>query len=178
MNASVKNIMLDLETLSTMPNAMICSIGAVVFDQSGLGAEFYRRIKIDSCDQAGAHISPSTVMWWLRQSSEARDGFDTEKSSEFIPTLMDFSAFMQHYAPDANLWGNGADFDNVILASAYHRTGLVIPWGNYKSRCYRTLKSIAPKIKIDRSGIHHHALDDARSQAEHAIALLNHVGGW
>lgn len=174
----MKNVMLDLETLSTEPNAMICSIGAVVFDQSGLGAEFYRRIDIGYHDQIDAHISPSTVLWWLRQSDEARESFDTEQATEWLPALMDFSAFIDHYAPEALIWGNGSDFDNVILANAYKRAGLTPPWRGYKNRCYRTLKSIVPKIKIERSGTHHHALDDARSQAEHAIALLNHVGSW
>lgn len=173
----MNKIMLDLETLSTSSNAMIMSIGAVVFDETGLSAEFHRKINIELDNQCGAEISASTVCWWAQQSEQAREIF-INSVDEFLPTLMDFSAFLDHYAPNAEIFGNGADFDNVILANAYRRAGLIQPWGKYKNRCYRTLKNLAPQLKIARSGTHHNALDDARSQAEHAIALLNHLGGW
>jgi hypothetical protein len=69
------------------------------------------------------------------------------------------------------IWGNGADFDNVILSSAYRNTGHVTPWGTYKNRCYRTIKSANRHVAMARTGTHHNALDDAKSQAQHLIRI-------
>lgn len=77
------------------------------------------------------------------------------------------------HGPDVKVWGNGADFDNVILGSAYRRLGKSIPWAFYNSRCYRTVKSLQPGCRIERAGTHHNALDDAKSQALHLMRLLS-----
>ena len=71
--------------------------------------------------------------------------------------------------------GNGADFDLPILAAAYAAVGLSVPWKPYNGRCYRTLKNLAPVVKLARPGTHHNALDDARTQAVHAIKLMRHI---
>lgn len=77
------------------------------------------------------------------------------------------------FVPDGALvWGNGADFDNPILATAYGALNQVQPWKPYNGHCYRTLKSLVKGPKIERTGTHHNAVDDARSQALHAIQLL------
>jgi inhibitor of KinA sporulation pathway (predicted exonuclease) len=35
------------------------------------------------------------------------------------------------------------------------------------------LKNLHPQVTIERTGTHHHALDDARYQAMHLMKLLN-----
>ena len=40
---------------------------------------------------------------------------------------------------------------------------------------YRTLKNLLPYIEMERVGEHHNALDDAKSQALHAIKLLKEL---
>ena len=72
------------------------------------------------------------------------------------------------------MWGNGATFDNVILANAYRGAGLPVPWKFWNDKCYRTIKGFFPQIKLQRIGTHHNAQDDAESQAWH---LINMVGG-
>ena len=69
------------------------------------------------------------------------------------------------------VWGNGASFDNVILSESYYRAAILRPWPFWKDRCYRTIKTIYPDVELVRSGTHHNALDDARTQAEHLIAI-------
>jgi exodeoxyribonuclease VIII len=44
-------------------------------------------------------------------------------------------------------------------------------WEFWKDRCYRTIKNCYPDVPFDRRGTHHNALDDARSQALHLIAI-------
>jgi DNA polymerase III epsilon subunit-like protein len=63
--------MVDIETLGTKPSSTILSIGAVFFDiETGeLGERFYMNID----PKQDRSIDPSTVMWWMVQSSEARN---------------------------------------------------------------------------------------------------------
>lgn len=70
----MNNLMIDLESMGKKPNAPIVSIGAVFFDpQSGeLGQEFYTAVNLESAMEQGAVPDGDTILWWLRQSSEAR----------------------------------------------------------------------------------------------------------
>ena len=172
------DIMLDLETMGTGPDAAIIAIGAVAFDIEGglLGDSFYTTISLESAVVNGGVMDPSTVLWWMKQDDAARNEF-TNPGASMPLALTLFRYWMEKLAPEAGtdslrVWGNGADFDNVILSSAYRRAGLERPWGRFANRCYRTIKSLHPHIKIDRSGTHHNALDDAKSQALHLIAML------
>lgn len=73
---------------------------------------------------------------------------------------------------EIRVWGNGAAFDNVILASAYRRVTAGTPWQYWNDRCYRTVKALHPDVPMQRTGDHHNALDDAISQAHQLIAML------
>jgi len=179
--------MLDLETMGTGPTAAIVAIGAVRFDiESGLiDAEFYHVITLSSAVKSGGQMDPATVEWWMNQSAEARQIFASKQQEivTFMPTnaetaLHEFRWYLQKAAPDGKiaLWGNGGDFDNVILRSAYKRADMEAPWRFGQNRCYRTLKSFRPDIVLNRGGTHHNALDDARSQAEHAIRIFKAIG--
>ena len=77
---------------------------------------------------------------------------------------------------DAHIWGNGAAFDNVVLASAFRATGMQVPWAFWNDRCYRTVKSLFSNVKLKRSGTHHNALDDAVTQAKHLLEIAEHYG--
>ncbi|MHB0978446.1 MAG: 3'-5' exoribonuclease domain-containing protein [Minisyncoccota bacterium] len=55
---------------------------------------------------------------------------------------------------------------------AYHALDMKQPWKFWNNRCYRTLKNMFPEVPFVRIGIAHDALDDAKSQAEHAVAIL------
>lgn len=68
------HVMVDLETMGKKHNAPIVAIGAVVFDPAtgSIGESFYKVVCLESSVNWGAVIDPSTVIWWLKQSSEAR----------------------------------------------------------------------------------------------------------
>lgn len=171
----MKNIMIDLETMGTASNAAIIALGAVEFGGAGLGREFYRTIALDSAEHYGLKIDASTIMWWLKQSDAARSAFEKEGGSLFN-VLNEFSTFMSR-SNDIKVWGCGSDFDNVILANAYKAVNLTVPWKFYNNRCYRTLRGIFSGVPMVRSGTHHNALDDAKDQATHLVAILNSIGG-
>ncbi len=172
----MKKIMLDLETMGNKPGAAIISIGAVFFDvNNGLGPSFHARIDLEDSVRCGLKMDASTVKWWLNQSKEAQTAVMLPGTS-LATTLASFSDFVTtnlDHGERAEVWGNGSDFDNVILSAAFDAVGKSIPWRFYDSRCYRTLKNLFKGVPADpRVGIHHDALDDAKFQALHAIKIL------
>ena len=180
------HIMVDLETMGTRPNAPIISIGAVSFNADGIVDTFYRNVSLHGSVRSGAVIDPSTVMWWLRQDAQARaaledaqDGVDGGGAHSLESVLRDFGQLRCIYGDSLKgVWGNGATFDNVIIQESCRRLGVPQPWEFWLDRCYRTVKSMYPNIKMERSGTHHNALDDARSQALHLIEITKAAGGF
>lgn len=175
----VTDISIDLETLGRRPGCKILSIGAVVFTREGLGKEFY--LPLTTHDQEGLHEDPETVRWWQRQTPEARKVFDDPAKKHFVAGLCEFDAWVreQGFKRSILIWGNGADFDNAILQVAFDVAGVALPWEYWNNRCYRTLKNLpgAPKL-AKREGTYHNALDDAKTQALHAIEIRNTLSLW
>lgn len=162
--------MLDLETMGTRPNAPVIAIGAVMFDGNAVLDEFYTNIDLESAvAEGGAIVDPKTVLWWMEQSGEARSALRGNKRN-ILTALYEFRDWLKPNEPDG-VWGNGSNFDNVILAETYRRMNLTPPWAFWKDRCYRTMKNMYPQIAMDHVGVHHNALDDAKSQALHLIRI-------
>lgn len=175
----MNNIMVDLETLDNKPSAIILSIGAVAFDPNTgrLGEEFYQVINTDSCRRAGLTESEDTVAWWKQQSEEAKQVLheaEAETSCHLLKALIGFKDWLQPFKLSrVKVWGNGSDFDNPILTTAYSKVGMSLPWRFYNNRCYRTLKKLYPTVVFDkREGTYHNALDDAKTQALHAVKIF------
>ena len=165
----MRSVMLDIETLGNNSKSVIISLGAVEFDENGLGREFYMNVDPKSCILAGLQMDADTVMWWMQQSDAARSIFKN-KAEPLEDVLHEFK---QWFPKDALVWGNGATFDNVIVDNAYRAANMNKPWKYNADRCYRTLKALYPHIKpIERLGTHHNALDDAKYQALHAIEIM------
>jgi exodeoxyribonuclease VIII len=167
------NIMVDLETMGNGGNAAIVSMGAVRFNMEGCHEEFYRVVDLESSVEAGMDIDAGTIVWWLGQGPEAQKIFS--KSTPKYSLIEALVAFKTFIATGAEVWGNGADFDNVILKSAYDAVKLPLPWKYWNNRCYRTFKGMYKEVKISRMGTFHNALDDAKTQAEHLIRIMHHI---
>ena len=169
--------MVDLETMGTVAGCAILSIGAVGFDENGLGTEFYRVVNIRSCLDAGLFIDPETVEWWKSQSEEARKILVLVKSLETsIPlkqALEEFNVFLDTYGDEVVMWDNGSVFDNAIVLYAANAVGVKMSVKFYNHLCYRTIKVTNPDVKFKRTGTHHNALDDAKSQALHFVEIMN-----
>ena len=175
------HVMLDLETVGTRPGSTILSIGAVEFGPTGIGpAEFHVIINRRSCKNAGLVEDDDTVAWWDRQTPDARRTLDAAtagKPLETMPLAMALASFdtwlNRGLGGDVAVYGNGASFDNALLAEAYIRTGHAPAWHYRRDRCYRTLAALSPQITANRVGTYHNALDDAKTQAEHLVRILN-----
>lgn len=173
----MQDVMVDVETLDTRPSAVMLSIGAVRFDiekpQVYDAHTFHVHIDIDSCLAHGRTVSGSTIMWWLDQSDEARRKMTAPNRVLMRDALLQLSSFIK---PTDRVWGNGAGFDNVILADAYKSLGLSLPWRFWGDMCYRTMKNMhrdVPKPEFD--DVKHDALADALHQAAHLQLIYQKI---
>lgn len=174
-------ILVDLETMGVTPGSAIISIGAVKFSDRGWDSNtFYERISLKSNMAHGLTLDADTLMWWMKQSDEARAEVTNLENRNLASVLQEFKVWMLTRLrenpvnpKDVELWGNGASFDNAILGAAYDVCGIDAPWERDRgNRCYRTVKALHPDMPLEkRTGTHHNALDDAISQAEHLIKL-------
>lgn len=178
-SSNTTNFMVDIETLGTAPGSVILSIGAVPFGRAGIGTKsFYRIINRDTCRAAGLTEDRSTAEWWERQTEEAKKVLmiaNGPTSHAVSKVLYQFGLWLTEFEPNVDhivVWGNGAAFDNILIHEAVRRCGLTPLWSHMNDRCYRTLKNMRPDIKLVREGTFHNALDDARSQAQHAVKLI------
>ncbi|EFB8330494.1 TPA: 3'-5' exoribonuclease [Escherichia coli] len=172
------HLMIDLETMGKNPDAPIISIGAIFFDpQTGdMGPEFSKTIDLDT---AGGVIDRDTIKWWLKQSREAQSALLTDE----IPlddALLQLREFIDENSGEffVQVWGNGANFDNVILRRSYERQGIPCPWRYCNDRDVRTIVELGKTIDFDArtvipfEGVRHNALDDARHQAKYVTATI------
>ena len=171
------HLMIDLETMGKNPDAPIISIGAIFFDpQTGdMGPEFSKTIDLDT---AGGVIDRDVIKWWLKQSREAQSAVMTDE----IPlddALLQLREFIDENSGEffVQVWGNGANFDNVILRRSYERQGIPCPWRYCNDRDVRTIVELGKTIDVDArtaipfEGERHNALDDARYQAKYVSAI-------
>lgn len=162
--------MLDLETLDTKASAAILSIGVVFFDPDNpgvLGTKLHEFVSIDSNLSAGRTVSGSTLLWWMDQDVLARKRMlEGQQAAVPLPVaLAKATALLDH---NTYVWGNGAAFDNAILANAYESCDMQVPWHFRNDRCFRTIKQLNLDVRAPSyDGVEHDALDDAIRQALH-----------
>lgn len=167
--------MVDLETMSSQSNAAIVSIGACKFSvENGIEDKFYMVSSLSSSIAHNMHADGNTIMWWMQQSDEARNAL--KGGVDIVDVLRAFHNWYDS-SSDALLWGNGATFDNVVLANAYKSINMPKPWSYKQDACYRTMKNMFADVPFpERVGTHHNALDDAINQANHLIEIFKKLG--
>lgn len=164
--------MIDLETLGVRTSSVVLSLGVVVLANDGEIYKFYAQLNVDDQTHLDRTIDSSTLDFWMKQKDEAKkDVFNGEGDATFCG-LIGFVNFMKEFDDDIKVYGNGSDFDISMIISLLESFGVKPTWKFWNHRCYRTLKSMLPnKVKLERVGTYHNALDDAESQLNHLIAL-------
>lgn len=172
----MNNVMIDIETLATTPNAAILSVGAVFFDVNGnLGAEFEMAVNMRSAIEK-RFVCKNTLAWWKKQPEEARSkAFYGHASMEKM--LVDLYQFIAQGGSEVRVWGNGPTFDITILEHAFDQYGYRCPWKFFNVRCCRTVEdlSMLNRGDFEREGTHHSALDDAKYQAKYISAMIRNL---
>ena len=162
------DVMIDLETLSTRPNAVILVIAGVKFNRAGKITElkgmdtFYKRVEINSCTSRGMHTDEGTIKWWNKQSTEIREEAFGNPREELSTVLRQF---IEWFGKSEVVWSHGATFDIVIMNEAFRRCNLEAPWKFWNCRDTRTLYDIACIRNNDLPQLaKHHALHDCHRQ--------------
>jgi hypothetical protein len=172
--------MLDLETLSTQPDAVVLSIGMVAFTSrsNDIINSFYQRVSLDDQISRGATVDASTLDWWAAQPDEARTealsgGSDRCSPWDAMARLTGFFDEQRPAAADLRVWANAPSFDCVILRRMASRANQhPIPWTYREERCYRTIRENYPSSEPSaRTNCAHRAIDDAMFQARHLMAI-------
>ena len=181
------HLMIDMETLSTRPNAVVLSVGLVLMDTHGEPILTHEVI-LDAQEQisAGRDVEADTLAWWMNQGAEARAVFEqsakygmkVERALTHIAELLEQKSDRR----DLCVWSNAATFDIVILRSLYEQ---LCPnkwrvWNYQNERCYRTIVSTldpSKRFAPPTTGTKHNALDDAIWQAEYLSILNQKTGG-
>ena len=162
------DIMIDLETLATSPDAAILTIGAVKFDPFGDDVndpscdKFYVKVDLDSCDRIGLVTNDATIEWWSQQSKEAQEeAFSPDNRIDIVDAMNQLYKFCWGAK---RVWSHGAAFDVVICEHIFGKIQKAVPWSFCEVRCTRTLFDIG--INPNRPPVlKHHALEDAWNQA-------------
>ena len=174
-----KVAIIDLETLGTLADAVVLSVGMVVVDTDQdytfdelIFDGFYETLDVKSQALAGREINKDTLDWWGRQGPDAMKVLKPSNNDIHWSTLM---PAMQRYLDThgANkktlkVYARGSHFDFGILHHLFIRTAnhahADIPWHYWNihdsKTVVQTLLDGDIKIKVD-GFIAHNALHDA-----------------
>lgn len=186
----------DLETAAKTPDAHIYSIGISMVDVENLSVagEFYARL---DDKQLGRVKDADTLNWWLGQAYKSADAFDElfcneldEKPVPIYDALLKMLSWLKEFGDPKtiHLMGNGSEFDNVILEHAINQAGLKNPIPYYNNQSLRTIKLIHRLLNdadasyalenLPFKGRKHHALDDAKHEAEQLLRALEMIRSY
>ncbi|HGY2265964.1 3'-5' exonuclease [Morganella morganii] len=126
------------------PDSAIVAIAAVPFDMiSGVtdDALFYEVINLRSSEKYGGSIDADTVLWWLGKSKNARGKITNSTKMIDLPVaLTRLNSFAFEFCEErVQVWGNGSNFDNVILRTAYENCEINPFWRHWNDRDVRTI---------------------------------------
>lgn len=179
----VKHIVVDLETFGVRPNSLIISLGAVALDADyePIGY-FYSPVGYKSFPE-GYAVDIATLDWWIHQDAEATAGLDLNNHAMFDITVV-FYSFV-HWVQksvswqDICFWGNGSEFDLVILNHALSRAVGTYHIPYHRQMSLRSIWLLWNKLGIEdgiKPRVKHHALYDAEAEALNLRRFMKIVG--
>ena len=162
------DIMLDIETLSTRPDAVVLTLGAVKFNpwasEIDTDTGLYVRVDVDEQLALDRHVQQDTVEWWGKQAEEVREEAlgDANRTSvtELLNQLNKFVVGVD------NIWCQGPVFDIVILENLYRQVERPTPWQFWQIRDSRTLFGVHGDPRGKGAKGAHNALIDCYYQAQ------------
>jgi len=180
------HVMVDLETMGTKVDSAIASIAIVAFNLDGMLSSFegtpelYTRIDLGTTT---GKCYPDTVLWWMKQSETARAEitWDGYKAIEIIAIqtvedyIRDWAGQAKYKGGKLYIWAKSPSFDLEILKKVFDTYALKTPWDFRNERDVRTITAMFPAIPFVAPVVSHHALYDARAQADQVIECLRRV---
>lgn len=169
---------IDLETLSTKPDAVLLTIGAIKFDpftNDPPYSDFYYRANVDEQTAMGRHVEEGTLEWWSRQPNEiVTEALSDDNRHPVTKILKELNKYLVGVD---RIWCQGPVFDIAILENLYRQLDMHWNWAFYNIRDSRTLFSLMPRDpRKDIEFAAHNALEDCRIQSICVQKTLRHLG--
>jgi exodeoxyribonuclease VIII len=173
------DVMIDLETFGTRPNAQIVQIGAVAFEAQHRGRVFNGKgfNRFTMVQEGAGTVDHGTLGFWIEQVAKNPSHPIVNGMAEAVPlrsALVDLLSWPGEvfegstWANVRTVWAKPSNFDLSVLASAFANVlGVDPPWDHRSTRCARTLFHLTGgEPTVDWTGlVPHDALDDAIGQA-------------
>jgi len=181
------NCMIDLETLGRREDAVVLSLGAVLFTpERGFIDKFYTVFNVQEQLEQKRSVHWGTINFWLENEKTFKDLATVINDSEVgVAKQLNYflhwlekprkigGSFDEYHDYLVKPWGNGPTFDITILENLLRQYGRDFPWNFWDVRCMRTFREYVGKNeKVEKTGTLHNALDDAEAQAEYVIKHL------
>lgn len=172
--------MIDLETLSATPDAVILQIAAVKFDpfddylerDISLSELPQLNLLVDLDSQPDRNINESTMQWWAQRDSEIQDRvFAAQGRVAFADAMQQTHRFI--WNSSGRIWAQGTSFDISILEHAYRSLDQPYPWQYWQARDSRTLLDL---VAVNLPPATHDALADCFRQIVGVQQALRRLG--
>jgi len=159
--------MLDIETLSTRPDAVVLTLGAVKFDPWAADVDtdrgLYVRCNVDEQISMGRHVQEETLAWWGKQAEDVREEALGDHDRTSMNSMLD--QINRFLVGSNNIWCQGPAFDIVILENLYRQMERPAPWQFWQIRDSRTLFGVHGDPRDKGAKGAHNALIDCYYQA-------------
>ena len=159
--------MLDIETLSTRPESVVLTLGAVKFDPWAADVDtdsgLYVRCNVDEQINMGRHIQDETLEWWGKQAEDVREEALGDHDRTGMNSMLD--QLNRFLVGSNNIWCQGPAFDIVILENLYRQMERPTPWQFWQIRDSRTLFGVHGDPRDKGAKGAHNALIDCYYQA-------------
>ena len=138
--------MIDIETLGTMPNSVILSVGAVKFDPFKSDEPYdgrHWKINVDAQTSKGRFVDEKTLAWWSKQEKDIQDrAFSDHGRIPVEPFMQELNAWLTGCE---QIWCQGPQFDMVILEDFFRDFGHHMNWFYWQVSDCRTLFKMMPQ---------------------------------
>lgn len=172
----MSNVMLDIETLGTIPGSQVIQIGAVRFHMAAdmqMDEVLIMNVDRFDPDSASMQINEVTKAWWHDQPQRAKDMLSVPPPIPLKDALQLLNGFVKS---NSKIWAKPMSFDFPLIRAAYDRVNVKTAWHYRQEMCARTLYQLLPKpaqvwvnqttfASLAPGWIEHYALDDAKEQA-------------
>lgn len=167
----MKDLMIDIETMSSSSNAAMIQLAGVYFDRNTgeTGEEFCKNVSLQDCLDCGFEKSEDTEKWWAEQRQDIlHDILSNANPAEEV--LKEFAEF----ASKAKFVWSHATFDFVIVQNYLIKF-------NLKRMPFRGAMDIRTLIELSRLDLDkydwtkktHNAMDDCKFQISYCVDAIN-----
>lgn len=168
------SLILDIETLSRRPNAIVTQIAALSIAKSETGYIEHDSILIEPCIATqlgdGRLFEKDTLNFHAKNNTLPESFTGTSP----LVSCMSLGMFISKHQP-RTVWIWGKDFDRPILENLFAQHRLPLPWEYWRTACARDAWKLAYGDEHKPAKRNHKAIDDCRDTARDLYAALKEL---